>query len=381
MKPPAPTPRTIPSLSPGEAELSALEHLRLAIAGSTDLGAVQRRIAAALVGPMAFDAALVGVVDGAQATAGDWVIARARGRAVRAHLDAVALHRPGPLQAAFRRPGHASPGVLSGNEMSVVALQYRGQPIGALAVAIPAGGMSPERSRLLERFSVHAAQALAGVRLCVDRAQRLAVEAERNRISVEMHDAVIQSLFAIRQSLAGCAGLVEHGDDRAVAELDRVQALTGKTLDQLRRSIHDMWPGELLERQFITDLREHASDLAGLGAPLQLEIDVSGRLGTLSPRVRRILFRVAQESLNNVFKHARATNASIHLDASGDPVRLTVTDDGCGIDPARVESSIGIAGMRARLAALSGSLEIASTPGAGTRLVAAIPRQTACELT
>lgn len=363
-----------------EAELKALEQLRLAIAGSVDLGAVQRRIVTALTAALGFDEAMVGLVDPGQLMVGEWIGARRRGRPALSRLDAIPLRGGGPLVAAFARPGHPVRGTIGGRDVAMVALQYRGQPVGVLAVTGPDGCLGADGTRVLERFAVHAAEALAGVRLCVDRAQRLAVEAERNRISVEMHDAVIQSLFAINQSLAGCAGLVERGDARALAEVNRVQSLTAKTLEQLRRSIHDIWPGELLERQFVADLREHVGDLVGPGTALEVQVDVSGHLGSLSPSVRRALFRVAQESLNNVVKHAAASKAAVHLDASGDPVRLTVGDDGRGMPAGPVESSIGIAGMRARLAALAGSLDILSEAGRGTTVVASIPRESACRL-
>jgi two-component system sensor histidine kinase UhpB len=258
-------------------------------------------------------------------------------------------------------------------------LRYRDQPVGLLAVASPGDGRG-HRAALarLEHFAIHGAEAIAGVRLCVERSQRLAVEAERNRISVEMHDAVIQSLFAIVCSLDGCTRLAARGDPAAVPELERVQRLAQKTLEQLRRSIHDLWPGELLERQFVAELQEHVADLADLSGQLALEIDVAGPLTALAPEVRRGLFRVAQEALNNVLQHARAGRATVRLDARDDPVRLTVEDDGRGIPQGRPESAIGILGMRHRLAGLGGELAIGPGADGGTRVTATVPRQRAC---
>ena len=319
---------------------------------------------------------LVGVADGAQRNVGGWIAARRGRRTARAALGPLPLHSPGPLRDAFLRPGRVVDGVLGGEPVGLVGLHYRGQPVGAVAVS--GGPLDPGRARLLERFAVHAAEALAGVRLCVDRAQRLAVEAERNRISVEMHDAVVQSLFAIAQSLAGCRALVERGDPEAVLELNRMQGLASRTLEQLRRSIHDMWPGELLERQFVADLREHLEDVSGLAPAPQLVVDVEGSLATLSPRVRRALYRVAQEALSNVVRHAAASRVSIRLDTSSDPVRLTIADDGCGEAGSVGAASIGQSGMRDRLAAIAGGLSIRATPGAGTCVVATVPRESAC---
>ncbi len=359
------------------AELRALEHLRTAIDGNADLTDVQARIAAAVTGELGFAAAVVGLVDPAQTTLGAWVGSDGVTQGEFAALGPLRMVAD-PVSRAFARPGQVVRATLAGQPRWLLALRYREQPVGLLAVATTDGAADRPALTLLEHFAVHGAEAIAGVRLCVERTQRLAVEAERNRISVEMHDAVIQSLFAIVCSLDGCARLTAHGDPAAVPELERVQRLAQKTLEQLRRSIHDLWPGELLERQFVGELREHVADLADLSSQLLLEIDVTGPLTALAPDVRRGLFRVAQEALNNVLKHARARRASVRLDATDDPVRLTVEDDGCGIPAGRPEHTIGILGMRNRLASLGGRLTVGPGPGGGTLVTATVPRHPAC---
>ena len=359
------------------AELRALEHLRTAIDGNADLTDVQARIAAAVTGELGFTTAIVGLVDPAQTTLGAWVGSDEAALGELAALGPLRL-TTGPISRAFAHPGRALHATLAGRQRWLLALRYREQPVGLLAVGPAGDGPDRPAITLLEHFAVHGAEAIAGVRLCVERTQRLTVEAERNRISVEMHDAVIQSLFAIVCSLEGCARLTANGDPAAVPELERVQRLAQKTLEQLRRSIHDLWPGELLERQFVAELREHAADLADLSEQLTLEIDVTGPLTALAPDVRRGLFRVAQEALNNVLKHAHAERATVRLDATGDPVRLTIDDDGGGIAADVPQHTIGILGMRNRLLSLGGQLAIGPREGGGTRVTATVPRHPVC---
>lgn len=365
------------SLELAAAELAALEHLRLSMAGSPDLGEVQRRILLALTTALGYEKAAVGLVDSAQTRVGSWLEADSSGISLVSRRPPLPLGAQ-PLARAFAFPGRAFQIRLDKAPCILVALVYREQPVGALVVEEESPCRNAERLQLLERFSLHAAEALAGVRLCVERAQRLAIEAERNRISVEIHDAVVQSLFAMTCALEGVASKVERGEPGAAAELQRLQRVAEKTLTQLRRSIHDLWPGELLERQFVRDLREHVADFAEVAGGLELDIDVRGHLTSLTAEVRRGLFRVAQEALNNVIRHAQASRARVCLDATGDPVVLTIQDDGHGVATAHLEESLGMVGMRNRLASLNGSLEVTSAPGIGTTIRASIPRLVAC---
>ncbi len=291
-----------------EVELEALERLRVAIVESLELGEVQDRVVGALIGPLAMSWGLVGLVDPGHTAVGSWLCRSRSPATVLPNMGKSLgiLHTP-LLAEAFASAGRLVEGELAGVSVAAVALQYRSHPIALIAVPpIPKG---TREARLLERFSAHAAETLAGVQLCVERVQRLAVEGERNRISMDLHDAVIQSMFAINCSLEGCVRMLESGDPGLAEELLRTGQLAGKALQQLRRSIHDIWPGELLERQFATDLRDHVADLTGSAGQLGLEVDIRGDLARISGRARRVLFRVSQEALSNVIRHSGALNA------------------------------------------------------------------------
>ncbi len=352
-------------------ELRALQRLRLAVTGTADLAGVQECIGRGLTEGLGFPAATVGLVDDAQLRVGGW---RQPGGEGMSSLPTMAIEDGGPLAKAFRQPGRVVRGELGARPVAICALAFRDQRLGLLAVDLPPQGLGKAGKLALERFSARAGEALAGVRMCVDRTRRLAVEAERTRISIEMHDAVIQSLFAIACTLQGCAQAVEGRDPEQVRRLEECRRLAEKTLAQVRQSIYDLWPAELLERQFLGQLRAHLADLGTLDRPLELEWEARGHLADLSREARQALLSVAQEAVSNVVRHAQAHRVEVVLDAGSDPVRLQVSDDGCGVAQDPMRPQFGLRGMRARLAPMGGRLELTSRPGSGTTVEASIPR-------
>ncbi len=355
-------------------ELRALQLLRLAATGTADLAGVEESIATALTEGLGFPSAIVGLVDDAELRVGGW---RGVGLSEALPLPALPIEDGGLLARAFRHPGMVVRGELGDRRVAVCALTFRNQRLGLLAVEPSSQGLAERQRAALERFSEPAGEVLAGVRMCVDRTRRLAVEAERTRISIEMHDAVIQSLFAISCTLEGCARAVESIDSEQARRLDDCRLLAERTLAQVRQSIYDLWPAELLERQFLGRLRERLAELASPDSPLELEWEARGHLADLSREARHILLAVAEEAISNVVRHARAHWVGVVLDAGSDPVRLQITDHGCGMAQDAMRPQFGIRGMRARLVSLGGALEIDSRPGSGTTVKASVPRMAA----
>lgn len=355
-------------------ELRALHLLRLAVTGTADLAGVQESIATALTEGLGFPTAIVGLVDDAQLRVGGW---RGAGRDVVPSLPALPIEDGGPLAKAFRHPGRIVRGDLGSRRLAICALAFRNQRLGLLAVDQASPALVKGSREALERFSQHAGEVLAGVRMCVDRTRRLAVEAERTRISIEMHDAVIQSLFAISCTLEGCARAADGIDLEQARRLDDCRRLAERTLAQVRQSIYDLWPAELLERQFLGRLRDRLAELGSPDRPLELEWEARGHLADLSREARHILLCVAEEAISNVVRHARAHRVGVVLDAGSDPIRLQITDDGCGMAHDPMRPQFGIRGMRARLVPIGGRLEIDSQPGSGTTVHASVPRSRA----
>ena len=367
-------PQELDALSLAAAELRALEHLGMAAASGTDLAGVQECIVTALNAGLGLDGATVGLVDEGQLGVGNWHGSPRETLALGSRRF-LPIADGGAIEQAFAVPGRLVHTQLGKSPCAIAAACYRGEPLGLLAVALPPEGLGPPLAAALERFTVHAAEALAGVRMCVDRTRRLTVEAERTRISIDMHDAVIQSLFAIGCALDGCARATGPGQAEQARRLAECRQLVEKTLLQVRQSIYDLWPAELLERQFLSQLRQHLAELSQ--SPPALEWEARGQLADLPGQARHTLLAVAQEALTNVVRHAEARHVRVVLDLTSDPVQLRVSDDGVGLPRDDLKPQFGIRGMRTRLGRLGGRLRISSEPGLGTELYAELPRHPA----
>jgi signal transduction histidine kinase len=202
-------------------------------------------------------------------------------------------------------------------------------------------------------------------------------EQERGRWARELHDETLQGLAAVRM-LVGTA-LRATDPDRREQTLREVHQEMGSEIEKLRHLITELRPAELDELgveaaiETLVSRTTHLHDLR-----IEKELDLAweaGRMpGRLSPQVENTLYRLVQESLTNVVKHAGATCAQIRLVETDGEVRLEVIDDGRGFDPGSTRrEGFGLIGMRERASAVGGSLEIRSGPETGTRLAARMP--------
>ena len=200
---------------------------------------------------------------------------------------------------------------------------------------------------------------------------------ERGRIARDLHDSVSQSLFSTTLHLRTAErALARDGVDPAGPvgqELDRAGQLTSGALAEMRALVFELRPGALAEDGLVVALTLHA---AAVGAREELAIAVHGpdaRL-PLTPAAEEQLYRVGQEALANVVRHAHATEAVIEVTMAHDVVTMGVRDDGGGFDAAVGRSGgFGLRSMRARAADLGGRLEIAGAPGGGTVVRVEIP--------
>jgi signal transduction histidine kinase len=202
---------------------------------------------------------------------------------------------------------------------------------------------------------------------------------ERQRIARDLHDSVSQSLFSTKlqlrtaQRAMGQEGLDPAG---AVGEpLNEAAELTQGALAEMRALIFELRPGALTEQGLVAALSEQA---AAIGAREGLTIEVDGPTGRLplGPDAEEQLYRLAQEALANVVKHAGASRAAVRLAAEDGTVSIEVRDDGRGFDPDVVSGAhFGLRSMHGRVADLGGALEVISAPGRGTVLRADVPAQ------
>jgi signal transduction histidine kinase len=228
--------------------------------------------------------------------------------------------------------------------------------------------------RLAEAFAQRAAMAVErSERVQRDALRRVvdAQELERRRLARELHDETGQALTSILLGLKSVedAG-AENERQHAAAEL---RELVVATLQDVRRLAVELRPKALDDFGLLAAIERLAETFA---EHMGVEVDVESRLGDarLPTEIETALYRIVQEALTNVIKHARASHASILLVRKPRSAAAVIEDDGVGFDPgATREEGIGIVGMRERVMLLDGRLEVESSAGSGTTIVAEVP--------
>ncbi len=276
--------------------------------------------------------------------------------------EAAATHRH--AYPPIMRLGRVGPAIF-------VPLSVRGRATGTLMVANVIGGRQFDQGtvRLVEAFADQASVAIQYARAQTD-LRRLGLMEERERIAKELHDGIIQSLFAVGMNLQGTALMSASPEtatrvESAVGELDRV-------IRDLRNYIFGLRPGILADRQLHQAL-EAISEEVGSTAHIPITVEVDGALSAvLSSRSHEIV-QLTREALSNITRHAQAKRASVRLTRRGADAILTIEDDGIGFDARGPSSGNGLRNMRERVAAIGGTLRITSVNGKGTRLRFTIP--------
>jgi PAS domain S-box-containing protein len=202
-------------------------------------------------------------------------------------------------------------------------------------------------------------------------AGELAAGEERAHLARELHDSVTQALFSMTLVSRSVEMLLEKDPTGAREQLSQLRELQREALAEMRALIFELRPGNLEQDGLVRALKTHASALQGrLGLPIVVESDLVDRLPLPAEEV---LYRIAQEALHNVVKHAAAHRVRVDVRAEGAGVRLRVEDDGKGFDPARVpDGHLGLAGMRARAERVGAEFSVDSTTGQGTTVEVAV---------
>ena len=257
-----------------------------------------------------------------------------------------------------------------------VPVQLRDRAIGNFYLTNKRGAVefSPDDQRLVERFALHAAIAIDNARLH-EEVRRLAVVAERDRIGRDLHDGVIQRLYAVTLALEDVPELMDEAPAEARDRVERSIEALQSAIGDIRAFIYDLRPVLLSAG----DLRAALIELAGeversTRATVSVEVDGDP---LLAPALARELMAIAREGLSNVGRHAAATHTTVRLAISDETARLTIADNGNGFDlgAPRDDGHHGLSNMRDRAEALGGRLTVTSTVGAGTRIVAHVPWQ------
>jgi signal transduction histidine kinase len=258
-----------------------------------------------------------------------------------------------------------------------VPLVVRGRAIGVLAAHDKLGHdvrFTDTDLRLAETFAARGALAVdLSERIARDSLRRVveAQELERRRLARELHDETGQALTSI---LLGLKALEEKLDDEhSRAAAGELRELVVATLQDVRRLAVELRPSALDDFGLVAALERLT---ASISEQTGIRIDFEPALATerLPEEVETALYRIVQESLTNVVKHAQARNVSVLLALKSGAVKAMIEDDGRGFDPAeRAAEGFGLVGMRERLGLLGGRLEVESSEGAGTTIAAEVP--------
>jgi signal transduction histidine kinase len=233
-----------------------------------------------------------------------------------------------------------------------------------------------EDERVLVVLATQAAVAVENARLYdeAERAaaalRRLEVMDERERIAKELHDGVIQSLFAVGMSLQGVASMSTEAD--TVSRIEAAVEDVDHAIRDLRNYIFGLRPGILADRQLdqaLTELGRGFSERTGVVTIVEVDEAAASLLASRAADIVQIV----REALSNIGRHAEATTCRVRLARDDEGIVLEVDDDGAGFDAAAPSSGMGLTNLRERAASLGATLELASTPGEGTTLRVRLP--------
>jgi len=202
---------------------------------------------------------------------------------------------------------------------------------------------------------------------------RNAEEEERRRIGRELHDDAAQSLILLRLQLEM---MERDAPPDLQARLDQTRVIAERTIAELRRTIAALSPAQL-ERLGLERALHQLAERLRKDFPAQVQIRIPESCGEVARPAQEVIYRVAQESLNNIRKHSQATRIKVLLDSTDKNIRLSIRDNGTGFDAdvaLAKPMSFGLAGMRERAALLGGTLHVRSAPGKGSAVMLELPR-------
>ncbi len=210
------------------------------------------------------------------------------------------------------------------------------------------------------------------LRLLYEQAQELAALQERQRLARELHDSVSQALYGISLGAHTAREALESEPDQAMASMEYVIALAEAGLAEMRALIFELRPESLETEGLVAALTKQ---VAVLRARYKLTVDVDlDNEPDLALETKHALYRIAQEALHNIIKHAHASSVVLRLAKQNNEIILEVRDDGRGFDTAGpFPGHLGLCSMQERVAKIGGTLTVESTPGRGTCIDVRVP--------
>ncbi len=287
--------------------------------------------------------------------------------------------------AAIALPRNDSFEVAAASGEPVVAalrlpLSYQGETVGQLLFGSRAPGevFSSADRRLLEDLAHHAGVAVHGVRVMADLKRSrerlvLAREEERRRIRRDLHDELAPTLAALGLTAATVGELIGRDPARAAAINAKLEDALRAAVSDVRRLVYDLRPPTLDELGLVEAIRERADQLStGVTYDLAVKVEVPELLPPLPAAVEVAAYRIVQEALANVVRHARARTCTIRLSSPGNELHIEVLDDGTGL-PDSPRIGVGLSSMEERTAEVGGRCTFESVEPSGTRLSFHLP--------
>ena len=224
----------------------------------------------------------------------------------------------------------------------------------------------------VERLAGELEEANRKLRAYAVQAEELAISQERNRLAREIHDSLGHYLTVVNVQLEAAKTVLAQDPERALSAIEKAQTLTKNSLADVRRSVAALRASPL-DKVDLPEAIEPLLDECRAGG-LSAQLTITGAPVALTAQPKLTLYRVVQEGLTNVQKHAQAGQVDITLDYSiAGVVRVTIVDDGSGMATQSETEGFGLLGIRERVNLLEGSLETRSRPGAGFALMVEIP--------
>jgi len=205
-----------------------------------------------------------------------------------------------------------------------------------------------------------------------------AIQEERNRLARDLHDTIKQQLFSINVAAATAQSLLHHNPEAIVQHIQHVRDLSQAAMAEMKALLTQLRPQPLATVGLIEAIRDQLEALRFRAeVTTELHYDVLPDEGRLPLGAQETIFRVVQEALSNVARHARARHTQVALTCEttngSEVLRVCITDDGQGFDPATTPSGMGLTNMRTRIEAIGGTLAVRSTPNTGTTVCFRIP--------
>jgi signal transduction histidine kinase len=258
-----------------------------------------------------------------------------------------------------------------------VPISARGRSIGRLYLTNkqPSGNFSEDDERMVEMFALHAGIAIENARLH-EQVQRLAIVEERERIGRDLHDGIIQSIYAVGLSLEDVPDLMGDEPEEARARVERAIDSLDQSIRDIRNFIFGLRP-ELLEQAGLIGGLAALADEFRVNSMVDVELTTEEASETeLPPELTGQLLSIAREALSNIARHSKATRGTVQVETGDGAVKLVISDNGVGFDPAapRGAGHQGLVNMRDRASSVGGRLEVQSVPGAGTSIIVEVAR-------